>query len=130
MGSSYSKQKSINLGSFHVPCGLRNIGNTCFMNSILQNILATPFLNDYMLNTFPNDTKLRKTTLAQSFHNLLLKVRQSGGTAVTPSDLKASVARTVNRFSGYGQEDAQEFMRFLIDRMHDELNRVSVKPKY
>lgn len=21
-------------------------------------------------------------------------------------------------------------MRFLIDRMHDELNRVSVKPKY
>lgn len=57
-------------------------------------------------------------------------MRHSGGSAVTPSDLKSSVARTVNRFSGYGQEDAQEFMRFLIDRMHDELNRVSVKPKY
>jgi len=36
----------------------------------------------------------------------------------------------VSQFSGYGQQDAQEFMRFLIDRMHDELNRVMYKPKY
>jgi ubiquitin C-terminal hydrolase len=37
---------------------------------------------------------------------------------------------TVAQFSGYGQEDAQEFLRFILDRMHDELNRVELKPRY
>lgn len=36
----------------------------------------------------------------------------------------------MSQFSGYGQQDSQEFMRFLIDRMHDELNRVYTKPGY
>jgi ubiquitin carboxyl-terminal hydrolase 2 len=49
---------------------------------------------------------------------------------VTPSDLKSQIAKSCSQFSGYNQEDAQEFMRFLIDRMHDELNRVAKKPKY
>ena len=56
--------------------------------------------------------------------------RNSGGNAVTPSAIKNAVSRTVSQFSGYGQQDSQEFMRFLIDRMHDELNRVTTKPAY
>jgi len=114
-----------------VPCGLRNIGNTCFMNSILQCVFATPPLTEYFFNVFPTEKKLRSTTLAQSYYELLQSVKASGGTSsVTPSDLKAAVSRTVSEFRGYGQQDAQEFMRFLLDRMHDELNRVRSKPPY
>jgi ubiquitin carboxyl-terminal hydrolase 2 len=114
-----------------VPCGLRNIGNTCFMNSILQCVFATPHLTDYFMNSFQTDKKLRPTPLAQSYYELLQQVKQSNGSSsVTPSELKAAVSRTVSEFRGYGQQDAQEFMRFLLDRMHDELNRVKVKPPY
>ena len=34
------------------------------------------------------------------------------------------------RFIGYDQHDAQEFLRFFLDSLHEDLNRVIVKPKY
>lgn len=34
------------------------------------------------------------------------------------------------QFTGYGQQDAQEFLRFLLDGIHNELNRVATKPPY
>ena len=93
-------------------------------------MLLTPYLNEYMLTQFSKEKKLRSTPLAESFYNLLLSVRKSNGMAVTPSELKSAISRTVSQFSGYGQQDAQEFLRFFLDRMHDELNRVVTKPKY
>jgi ubiquitin C-terminal hydrolase len=100
------------------------------MNSVLQCVLLSPYLTEYIISTFPKEKKNRSTPVAQSFSELLQKVRTAGGAAVTPSDLKNQVSRTVSQFSGYGQQDAQEFLRFLLDRMHDELNRIVSKPKY
>lgn len=31
-------------------------------------------------------------------------------------------------FSGYGQQDSQEFMSFLVDALHEDLNRIHKKP--
>lgn len=30
---------------------------------------------------------------------------------------------------GYNQQDAQEFLRYLLEGLHEDVNRVAVKPK-
>ena len=72
------------------------------MNSILQPLLASPFLNDYFLNTFSKEKHHRSTRLAQTYFELLKSCRSSGGQSVTPSAIKNAVSRTVSQFSGYG----------------------------
>jgi ubiquitin carboxyl-terminal hydrolase 4/11/15 len=39
-----------------------------------------------------------------------------------------SVGRFAPQFSGYQQQDAQELMAFLLDGLHEDLNRIKKKP--
>lgn len=38
------------------------------------------------------------------------------------------VGRFAPQFSGYQQQDCQELMAFLLDGLHEDLNRVKKKP--
>ena len=49
---------------------------------------------------------------------------------VSPTDLKYAVGRRAPMFMGYNQQDSMELCRFLLDGLHEDLNRVQVKPKY
>lgn len=74
------------------------------MNSILQCVFATPWLNEYFLNDFKSEKKLRSTPLSESYYELINRVKSANGSSVvTPSDLKNSVSRTVSEFRGYEQ---------------------------
>lgn len=92
--------------------------------------MASPYLHEYFRGQFSNEKHNRKTKLADAYRALIEKVRSTGNRGtVTPSDLKREISRTASQFNGYAQHDAQEFLNFLLDRMHDELNRVKKKPK-
>ncbi|XP_066103002.1 ubiquitin carboxyl-terminal hydrolase 2 isoform X3 [Saccopteryx bilineata] len=114
--------------------GLRNLGNTCFMNSILQCLSNTRELRDYCLQRL----YLRDLSHSSSAHRALMeefaKLIQSIWTSslndvVSPSEFKTQIQRYAPRFVGYNQQDAQEFLRFLLDGLHNEVNRITVRPK-
>eukprot|EP01113_Clastostelium_recurvatum_P030470 TRINITY_DN3705_c0_g1_i2.p1 TRINITY_DN3705_c0_g1~~TRINITY_DN3705_c0_g1_i2.p1 ORF type:complete len:752 (-),score=192.83 TRINITY_DN3705_c0_g1_i2:16-2271(-) len=142
--------------------GLRNLGNTCFMNTVLQalsnldvfreffvHILGAPPEEGAPAPTAEVNGKLytRQATLEclravrnnQSFKVLdevslsmqmhaLLRVLWSGKwSVVTPFALLQALWKFVPRFRNYQQQDAQEFLCCLLDRLHTELN-ASVVP--
>ncbi|XP_047247526.1 ubiquitin carboxyl-terminal hydrolase 2a isoform X2 [Girardinichthys multiradiatus] len=114
--------------------GLKNLGNTCFMNSILQCLSNTQSLRDYCLHNSHrrdlNNNSRTNTALMEEFAKLIQTMWTSTSSeAVSPSEFKTQIQRYAPRFVGYNQQDAQEFLRFLLDGLHNEVNRVTVRPR-
>ncbi|XP_038178247.1 ubiquitin carboxyl-terminal hydrolase 2 isoform X1 [Arvicola amphibius] len=127
-------QDTMNSKSAQGLAGLRNLGNTCFMNSILQCLSNTRELRDYCLQRlYMRDlghTSSAHTALMEEFAKLIQTIwTSSPNDVVSPSEFKTQIQRYAPRFVGYNQQDAQEFLRFLLDGLHNEVNRVTVRPK-
>ncbi|KAJ9425218.1 hypothetical protein QL093DRAFT_2236246 [Fusarium oxysporum] len=114
--------------------GLQNLGNTCYMNSALQCVRSVEELTKYFLtNEYLNE--VNKTNLlgyngkvAITYGNLLKEIYTEGRGSVTPRDFKNTIGRCRSTFSGYGQQDSQEFLGFLLDALQEDLSRVKKKP--
>lgn len=46
----------------------------------------------------------------------------------TPRNIKATIGKHWSQFTGYGQQDSQEFLSTLVDGIHEDLNRILKKP--
>lgn len=106
--------------------GLINLGNTCYMNSVLQ-CLAQTELGFYVTSgEFCREVvDQNKGSMIQAFAFLMREMQINIPQPVNASRLKFEVAKTNDLFAGKSQQDASEFLRALLDGMHEEVNAQS-----
>uniref|UniRef100_A0A1I8PUB0 ubiquitinyl hydrolase 1 n=1 Tax=Stomoxys calcitrans TaxID=35570 RepID=A0A1I8PUB0_STOCA len=104
-------------------CGLRNIGNTCFMNSVIQCLSHTNELTKFLRNYNPTKSSTSKDQpILNEFSKLIKEMWTNNVHSVTPMELKRSFSAKHRMYSDYNQQDAQEFLRFFLDSLHCALN--------
>ena len=110
--------------------GIRNLGNTCFMNSVLQCLSSTDKLTRYFLNDeYKRDINRHnelgfKGQIADEFAILVKAMWTGHCRSIAPKRFKHLIGQLNEQFLSYEQQDAQEFLLFLLDGLHEDLNRV------
>jgi len=111
--------------------GLQNIGNSCYLNSVIQCLLHCDPIRDYFVKgRYKSEVNSRSKTKGKCadatsslFEDLL------NGRTSSPSSVKSAVNRFSNLFRGTSQEDAQEFLRWYLEALHEDVQKVTSKPR-
>lgn len=106
--------------------GIANIGNTCYMNSILHCIAHSPLINQYFTGQVYLDLKKRhninsKLKIVEEVENLLNELRTSKELKIRPDRFYVEFTKVYKQFQGFEQHDSHEFLGILLNSLHEDL---------
>lgn len=111
--------------------GLTNMGNTCYLSSALQCIghvrpLVLYFLRQlYRRELNPTNPLGMKGEIATVFGDLLMQLWVGQARTIAPWRMRQAISKYAPHFVVTQQQDTQEVMAFLLDGLHEDLNRVT-----
>lgn len=115
------------------PSGLINIGNTCYMNAMIQclyhtkDFITKEFISDLQDNIQEkSEKKLSKPKMIEEIMKSmtygLFKLSQdmSSNEAINPVNFKRKIDTFTDMFRGFRQHDSHELLIYLLNQIHDE----------
>ena len=109
--------------------GLQNLGNTCYLNSVVQALSHTYELHDFFKNKkWVKHVKNRFDSLILVEFNKLIHLMWTENCTIAPKGFVSFVHKLAknnnnHNFSGWSQNDASEFLVFLLEGFHNALTR-------
>ncbi|XP_005625298.1 ubiquitin carboxyl-terminal hydrolase 20 [Canis lupus familiaris] len=102
--------------------GMKNLGNSCYMNAALQALSNCPPLTQFFLECGGLVRTDKKPALCKSYQKLVSEVwHRRRPSYVVPTSLSHGIKLVNPMFRGYAQQDTQEFLCCLMDQLHEEL---------
>ncbi|KAK7025134.1 ubiquitin carboxyl-terminal hydrolase 4 [Favolaschia claudopus] len=114
--------------------GLKNLGNTCYMNAPIQCLAAAiPFAQFFANGRWKTAVNTvnplgSKGLLSDQFSSLIRQMWGGEFPYIIPMDFRKVVCKLNSQYHGSNQHDSQEFLSFLLDGIHEDLNRLLVQP--
>ncbi|XP_058283191.1 inactive ubiquitin carboxyl-terminal hydrolase 50 [Hylobates moloch] len=118
------KEADGNQPRFQGVTGLRNLGNTCYMNAILQCLcsvlpLVEYFLSGKYITALQNDC----SEVATAFAYLMTDMWLGDSDCVSPEIFRSALGNLYPAFTKKTQQDAQEFLIYVLNELHEALKK-------
>ncbi|CAI0440733.1 unnamed protein product [Linum tenue] len=113
------------------PLGLRNLGNTCYLNSVLQCLTYTPPLANFCLGLehssrcdSVSNGQLKRECPFCILEKRIVRSLSLGRNLDAPAKILSCLRIYAEHFRSGRQEDAHEFLRYVIDACHNTCLRL------